>query len=301
MRRHVWTPLVLSLALLGGCEGFDVFNTYYDEDEKPVSYKSKAVTPPSQSIETLTVMNWNIKFGGGRLDFFFDCHGDRVLMEKEEVSFGSIGWTFEDLVDRGDAGQALPDGGEDRFSFGGFLLVRVERGEGGERGVDGRFHRFEHLGMGLVVDEVALTDVLAQPVSLDDGPEAVRRLLEVGPGDVDAAGQEVDAGCPTVVEDEAGHATDAVPLQGNGDPGLFDPGTSRDGLPVEVDRDVAMRCPFPEVDRFRERSPELLDEGDQEAGSKSLSISESEVSDGTKVGEVGGEGGSSICASSCVF
>ena len=31
------------------------------------------------------VMTWNIKFGGGRLDFFFDGHGDRVLMSPREV------------------------------------------------------------------------------------------------------------------------------------------------------------------------------------------------------------------------
>ena len=30
-------------------------------------------------------MTWNIKFGGGRIDFFFDGHGDRVLMEEREV------------------------------------------------------------------------------------------------------------------------------------------------------------------------------------------------------------------------
>jgi endonuclease/exonuclease/phosphatase family metal-dependent hydrolase len=35
--------------------------------------------------DTLKVMTWNIKFGGGRIDFFFDCHGDRVIMTKEEV------------------------------------------------------------------------------------------------------------------------------------------------------------------------------------------------------------------------
>ena len=28
-------------------------------------------------------MNYNVKFGGGRIDFFFDCFGDRVLMSKE--------------------------------------------------------------------------------------------------------------------------------------------------------------------------------------------------------------------------
>ncbi|PKQ66229.1 endonuclease [Labilibaculum manganireducens] len=35
--------------------------------------------------DTLKVMTWNIKFGGGRIDFFFDCHGNRVIMEKSEV------------------------------------------------------------------------------------------------------------------------------------------------------------------------------------------------------------------------
>ena len=33
----------------------------------------------------LTVMSWNIKFGGGRLDFFFDGHDDRVHMSEQEV------------------------------------------------------------------------------------------------------------------------------------------------------------------------------------------------------------------------
>ncbi len=35
--------------------------------------------------DTLKVMTWNIKFGGGRIDFFFDCHGDRVIMKEAEV------------------------------------------------------------------------------------------------------------------------------------------------------------------------------------------------------------------------
>lgn len=34
---------------------------------------------------TLEVMSYNIKFGGGRIDFFFDCHGTRVLMTEPEV------------------------------------------------------------------------------------------------------------------------------------------------------------------------------------------------------------------------
>lgn len=33
----------------------------------------------------LRVMTWNIKYGGGRLDFFYDGHGDRILMSQDEV------------------------------------------------------------------------------------------------------------------------------------------------------------------------------------------------------------------------
>jgi len=33
----------------------------------------------------LKVMSWNIKYGGGRIDFFYDGHGDRVLMYEHEV------------------------------------------------------------------------------------------------------------------------------------------------------------------------------------------------------------------------
>lgn len=40
---------------------------------------------PAPPKDTLRIMTWNIKFGGGRIDFFFDCYGDRVWMTAEEV------------------------------------------------------------------------------------------------------------------------------------------------------------------------------------------------------------------------
>ena len=48
-------------------------------------YTAGTLSEPPEVSEALTVMTWNIKFGGGRIDFFFDCHGDRVLMSKGEV------------------------------------------------------------------------------------------------------------------------------------------------------------------------------------------------------------------------
>ena len=41
--------------------------------------------PPATAPETLRVMTWNIKYGGARIDFFYDGHGDRILMRAEEV------------------------------------------------------------------------------------------------------------------------------------------------------------------------------------------------------------------------
>ena len=62
----------------------DPFRTELD-DALPVRYEAASLSPPPETPETLVVMDWNVKFGGGRLDFFFDCFGDRVLMSREEV------------------------------------------------------------------------------------------------------------------------------------------------------------------------------------------------------------------------
>ncbi len=40
---------------------------------------------PSRPPDSLKIMTYNIKFGGGRINFFWDCYGDRVIMSKEEV------------------------------------------------------------------------------------------------------------------------------------------------------------------------------------------------------------------------
>lgn len=74
--------LPLTSVLLGvAC---DPFGTGFDDVEKAVSYTAeRIVDAPKPSA--LRVMTYNIKFGGGRIDFFFDCHGDEVLMSEAEV------------------------------------------------------------------------------------------------------------------------------------------------------------------------------------------------------------------------
>jgi endonuclease/exonuclease/phosphatase family metal-dependent hydrolase len=76
--------LLLLLALaLAGC---DPFHTGFEEYEPAALYRTSRTPSPSAAPDRpLRVMTWNIKFGGGRIDFFWDCFGDRTLMKEREV------------------------------------------------------------------------------------------------------------------------------------------------------------------------------------------------------------------------
>lgn len=74
---------VVSLAL-GACqplaEDFD-----FDREAVPVFQRSSLVSPTNTAPAELKVMAWNIKYGAGRIDFWFDYWGDRTQMTKGEV------------------------------------------------------------------------------------------------------------------------------------------------------------------------------------------------------------------------
>lgn len=74
--------LALGAAWLAAC---DPFHVEFDEVEPAVAYAASRNKAVGAHRGALTVMNYNVKFGGGRIDFFFDCHGDRVLMNEAEV------------------------------------------------------------------------------------------------------------------------------------------------------------------------------------------------------------------------
>lgn len=64
----------------------DPFNTKIENNENQiVSYQANNIVTPSSIPTKLNVVSWNIKFGGARLDFFFDCHGKKSLMKKNKV------------------------------------------------------------------------------------------------------------------------------------------------------------------------------------------------------------------------
>jgi endonuclease/exonuclease/phosphatase family metal-dependent hydrolase len=72
--------LLVTIMLFSAC---DPFKTRLQEtDVVYYAAESPQIVPVT---DTLKVMTWNIKFGGARIDFFFDCFGDRAIMTGDEV------------------------------------------------------------------------------------------------------------------------------------------------------------------------------------------------------------------------
>ncbi len=70
------------LVVLAGCTKLPT--TWEDTEQFPIlEADGPAEVPPVP--DSLRIMTWNLKFGGGRVDFFFDGHGERVHMTEKEV------------------------------------------------------------------------------------------------------------------------------------------------------------------------------------------------------------------------
>ena len=59
--------------------------TEFEESEDAISYTASVVNIPTDSPSELDVMTWNIRFGAGRLPWFGDSCGDRVILSENEV------------------------------------------------------------------------------------------------------------------------------------------------------------------------------------------------------------------------
>lgn len=84
-------PAALLEAIAWPLVRLDPFQTQFSSLEPALYYQAsspESVPPPGDSV---LVMTWNIKFGGGRLDFWFDGHADRVHMTEEEVLINLAG------------------------------------------------------------------------------------------------------------------------------------------------------------------------------------------------------------------
>src|SRR5690606_17678060 len=60
------------------------FHAEFEPVEAARSYSAERIKKVASASVPLTVMTYNIKFAGGRIDFFFDCHGEGDLMSKAE-------------------------------------------------------------------------------------------------------------------------------------------------------------------------------------------------------------------------
>jgi endonuclease/exonuclease/phosphatase family metal-dependent hydrolase len=77
--------VILLAALVGALAACDPFHTGFEDLEDAHYYQKSHPGAVPAAKPVLRAMNYNVKFGGGRIDFFFDCFGDRVLMSKSEV------------------------------------------------------------------------------------------------------------------------------------------------------------------------------------------------------------------------
>ena len=63
----------------------DPFHTEFAAEESARMYRARSLQPTDSSPTSLSVMTWNIKFGGARIRFFFECGGKRANMAPAEV------------------------------------------------------------------------------------------------------------------------------------------------------------------------------------------------------------------------
>lgn len=80
-------PLLL-LAILAAMAGCEALWDPQDWDRETVAvFRASNATDPGDPGQpaALRAMAWNIKYGAGRIPFWFDCWGDRVAMDREEV------------------------------------------------------------------------------------------------------------------------------------------------------------------------------------------------------------------------
>jgi endonuclease/exonuclease/phosphatase family metal-dependent hydrolase len=71
--------------LLGSCDA-TMFRANFDEIEDAILYEANTLTDAPADITDLVVINHNIKYGGARLLFFWECLGDRYNMTEAEVT-----------------------------------------------------------------------------------------------------------------------------------------------------------------------------------------------------------------------
>ena len=86
--------LIFALIILLFLMNCDPLVNKFDDIEGAQMYTAKNIQTVPTSIDTLTFMTWNIRFGVARIPWFGDCCGNKVIVAKSEV--------LENLVDIAD-------------------------------------------------------------------------------------------------------------------------------------------------------------------------------------------------------
>jgi endonuclease/exonuclease/phosphatase family metal-dependent hydrolase len=84
MAAPISLAVLVSPAVMG-CEPLATEWEYGTRQDVPVHHAARIREPSDPSPDALRVMAWNVKYGGGRIDFWFDLWGDRVQMSEDEV------------------------------------------------------------------------------------------------------------------------------------------------------------------------------------------------------------------------
>jgi endonuclease/exonuclease/phosphatase family metal-dependent hydrolase len=77
---------LLLLSTVLACE--PLYDPQDFDRERALLFRRSALVPAPTpaAVPQLKVMAWNVKYGAGRIPFWFDCWGDRVQMSKAEVT-----------------------------------------------------------------------------------------------------------------------------------------------------------------------------------------------------------------------
>lgn len=77
----IWIYVLIFLIL--SCEPIV---TEFEDVENGQMYQSTSIQPAPAQLDKIKVMTWNIRFGAGRIPWFGDSCGDRVILTEEEVT-----------------------------------------------------------------------------------------------------------------------------------------------------------------------------------------------------------------------
>jgi len=111
--------LALALAPAAALAGCDPFNTGFDDVEAAALYRNPAAAAAPAPAGSISVMTWNVKYGGARLRFFWECNGSRTLMTEGEVQANLDGLAAALLADPPDLLllQEVDTGGSKRAAY----------------------------------------------------------------------------------------------------------------------------------------------------------------------------------------